>query len=336
MLAGRGEEILLERHYGSKSLFPMDEPLEAGAVYDLASLTKPLITALLTVYLTEKEKGLSLQTEVREFFPFFPHHVKLIHLLTHTAGLPGWHPFYLFGPDYLEQFRELPLRSRPGKKVVYSCAGYILLYYIIEKITGVSFRQSAREVIFEPLGLKRTFFSVPEALIAQTAPTEWGELNERKLAEKAYPEEAARFDWRKKVFRGEVHDSNSFYLGGTAGNAGLFSTAADIFKLSREFYPGTATILSPEATAVFWKNYTPLKLGHRTVGFKRNSSFIRSGGGAFSRKAIGHNGFTGTSLWLNPDGLVMVLLTNRIHPIVTPEVKVRFNHLRRKLHKILL
>ena len=139
--------------------------------------------------------------------------------------------------------------------------------------------------------------------------------------------------WREKIIRGQVHDANSFYFGGCAGNAGLFSTAEDLFFLSREFFPETATILSPETVRLFWTDLGGWGPSRRTVGFKRNAAFLSSGGRALSRRAIGHNGFTGTSIWLEPRSqTTWILLSNRIHPIVRP---VSFNRIRKKIHRLL-
>ena len=148
---------------------------------------------------------------------------------------------------------------------------------------------------------------------------------------------ANHFFWRDYILQGETHDCNSWYLGGTAGNTGLFSTTEDISRLTREFFPSTASILAPGSTHHFWENRTPFKKSHRTVGFKRNSSFITSGGRALSREAIGHNGVTGTSLWLEPKGgYTFILLTNRVHPVMVDEKKVGFNRIRRKLHRMIV
>ncbi|NIM14852.1 MAG: serine hydrolase [Candidatus Aminicenantes bacterium] len=349
ILVGKREKIRFKKQYGLKSIFPSNEKLEDAppTLYDLASLTKPLVTAFLLVYLKEKEK-IALDKQVKEILPQLPNEfdMTLLHLLTHTSGLPAWFPFYLFADKidsdgYLAHFPLVKLESRPGRRVEYSCVGYILLYYVIEKIAGTSFKALAREVIFEPLGLKNTFLEVPEHLKKNTAPTEKGNEYERKLAldwartyeSGKYLERARQYKWREEVIQGEAHDVNSHHLGGTAGNAGLFSTMEDVFRLCQEFFPSTASLLNPESLRLFWKNFTPFKISHRTVGFKRNSSFITSGGRALSRAAIGHNGFTGTSLWLDPrKEMTFILLSNRVHP----EYKaVNFDKIRRKLHRLL-
>ncbi len=340
LLVGKEKEILFIKQYGFKSLLPAKEILEENTLYDLASLTKPLVTTLLMLYLLEKEKGLDLDTSIKQIFPNLPFDFHLVHLLTHSSGLPTWYPFYLYmdahNPGYFPQLKSLQLESRPGEKVNYSCVGYIFLYYIIEKISATPFKELAQKVIIEPLGLKQTFLSLPENLKPLAAPTEKGNLYEKQMA-LAMPEHKAaaeRFQWREDVILGETHDCNSRYMGGTAGNAGLFSTCEDLFKMTREFFPATASILTPESTQFFWKNFTPFDKNHRTIGFSRNSSLsITSAGKALSRRAIGHTGFTGTSLWLDPkSNYCFILLTNRIHPTVG---NINFNKIRRKLHQII-
>lgn len=336
LLVGKGDEILFKNHYGFQSLYPHKEILEENTLYDLASLTKPLITSLLTLYLLENDKTLNLETPIKKIFPELPFDIRLVHLLTHSSGLPAWYPFYIYrdNPDdgYFPQMKSLHLESLPGEKVNYSCAGYILLYYIIEKVTSISFKEMAKKIIIEPLKLKHTFLSLPENLKSLAAPTEKGNLFERQMALSApeHKKAAGLFPWREEVIRGETHDCNSWYLGGTAGNSGLFSTTDDVFKLTQEFFPASASILTPESAQYFWKNFTPFDKSHRSIGFRRNSSLtITSAGKAFSREAIGHDGFTGTSLWLEPKtNYSFIILTNRIHPVVG---NINFNKIRRKL-----
>jgi len=340
LLLGKGEDILFKKQYGFKSLLPQKEILEENTLYDLASLTKPLVTALLTLYLLEKEKGLNLETPLKKIFPDLPFDIRLVHLLTHSSGLPAWYPFYLYtdaqNPGYFPQMKSLQLESRPGEKVNYSCVGYILLYYIIEKVSAMPFKELAQKVIIEPLGLTHTFLSLPENLKPLAAPTEKGNLFENQMALAAPRHKAAakRFQWREDVIRGETHDCNSHYLAGSAGNAGLFSTCEDLFKMTREFFPAAASILTPESTQLFWKNFTPFDKSRRTIGFSRNSPLsVASAGKALSRRAIGHTGFTGTSLWLDPKtNYSFIILTNRIHPKVG---NINFNRIRRKLHYLI-
>ena len=332
ILVGQGGHVVFKKHYGSKSVWPETSPLEEDTIYDLASLTKPLITAFLGIYLLEKSK-LNLGDEARFFIAGFPLPVTLLQLLTHTAGLPAWYPFYLYGADSLSQLKTLKSICRPGRRLVYSCPGYMLLYHIVNQVSGRSLEQLAAEILFQKLGLKNTFLKVPPDRRKQAAPTERGNLFEKKMCQKEHFAASSRFGWRQAIIQGETHDANSFHFGGCAGNAGLFSTVADVFKICREFFPTQASILKPESINLFWTNFTKRYRIHRSAGFKLNSSWLTSGGKALSPEAIGHNGFTGTSIWLEPGPEnVFVLLSNRIHPEVRP---MGFDKIRRKLHKLL-
>jgi CubicO group peptidase (beta-lactamase class C family) len=332
LVADRGQ-ILLERHFGCQAVWPEPEPLAGDTLYDLASLTKPLVTAFLAVYLLEKKQW-HLQDEVKRFFPTFPLPVTLEQLLTHSAGLPPWHPFYLYRPiEDLAQISALKNIAKPGTRVVYSDVGYILLRCLLEKAAGLEFQKMAVAIIFKQLHLQDTFFLVPDAKKTRCAPTEIGNRYERNMCRNDHEEAAACFPWRTRLLRGEVHDANSFYSGGSAGNAGLFASARDLFKLSREFFPETATLLKTDSISLFWQNRTPWSFLHRSIGFKLNSSRPTSGGSALAKLAIGHNGFTGTSLWLEAEmQRQWIILSNRIHPRVK---KINFDATRRKLHRLL-
>lgn len=332
MVVGKDHTPVLEKFYGMKSLEPEKEPLTEATLFDAASVTKAVITALVSVILLEN-KSITLKDPVKKFFPQFPFDIQLIHLLTHTSGLPSWYPLFINGPDYISAYSSMDLEAKPGKKVNYSCLGYILLYFIYNKVTSMDFKDFVRTMIFEPLQLKNSYLSLPRSIKKKAAPTELGNEFEKGMVKRLYPGMEKDFKWRDYLIQGETHDCNSFYQGGAAGNSGLFSTPGDIYKLSFQFYAETTTLLKPESTSFFWKNYTPYKKSHRSIGFKLNSSFITSGGNAISRKAIGHNGFTGTSIWFDPQsGYRFILLTNRVHPSVT---EIHFDKIRRKLHRLL-
>jgi CubicO group peptidase (beta-lactamase class C family) len=332
VLVGSGNRIILKRWYGFRSLIPETTPLEEDTLYDTASLTKPLITSFLVIYLIEK-KEIALNTDVKSIITGFPHSMTILQLLTHTSGLPAWYPFYLYGNNYLDQFKTIHLESKPGQRVNYSCPGYILLYHVIKKVSGTDFAGLAENIILTKTGLKRSFFRIPADLKIKTAPTEKGNRIEKKMAEKTHKTASRKFEWRRQIILGETHDANSHYLGGTAGNSGLFSTASDLFRLSLEIYPETATILKPESIKLFWNNFTPGEKSHRSLGFKLNTSILTSGGRRISSAAIGHSGFTGTSIWLEPESqTTFILLTNRIHPVAK---RINFDRRRRKLHGLL-
>jgi CubicO group peptidase (beta-lactamase class C family) len=333
ILAAERGRIRWQRRFGFKALWPDKQPLTPDTLYDLASLTKPLVTAFLAVHCIEKKQW-HLQDEVRRFFPEFPLALTVEQLLTHSSGLPPWLPFYLYRPrSDMEQIAAVELQAAPGRAVLYSDAGYILLRHLLEKTTGAGFKEAAAEIIFKPLGLNETFLSVPEALKPRCAPTEVGNRFERGMCRGGHERAAARFPWRTELIQGDVHDANSFYAGGSAGNAGLFSSAGDLFRLGREFFPETATLLKARSIRLFWENRTPWSVVHRSLGFKVNSSQPTSGGHALAPTAIGHTGFTGTSLWLESESQRQyIILTNRVHPRVK---KADFDATRRALHELI-
>jgi len=331
ILAGSHMGEVFRNCYGDKSVEPRREELTYHSIYDLASLTKPLITSLLTLILIENGEFRE-DSRINKILPGFSDEIRIDHLITHTSGIPAWYPLYLRKEDHIEVIKELEPVAKPGRKVIYSCLGYILIAEIIKKITGRSFAAFSEDRIISGLGLENSFFTVPENRLQDCVPTEMGNRHEKSLAGRDFPDLSDNFKWRDDILIGEVNDGNSFFLNGSSGNAGFFSTADDIFKLSRQFYPEFTTLLKPDTALKFWENMTPFKRSHRSFGFKLNSSFITSGGRSLSRKAIGHSGFTGTSVWLEPDSAnVFILLTNRIHPVFDPGLN--FNRIRRKIHK---
>lgn len=333
LLVACGDDVLFEGRFGRLALQPRPEPLEAGALYDLASLTKPLVTAFLAAHFVERKEW-RLSDHARRFLPGFPLAVTLEQLLTHSAGFTPWYPFYLYRPqDDLGQML-LAVDTLPGRRVAYSDVGYILLRHLLERVSGIGFRELAASVLFAPLRLRQTFLGVvPPPLKRHCAPTEAGNRHEREMAAGGHAEASARFRWRRELIRGETHDANSFYAGGSAGNAGLFASARDLRTLAREFHPATATLLRPETVSLFWQDRTPGDGQRRTIGFQLNSACGASCGPALPPAAIGHSGFTGTSLWLEPDPpRLWIVLSNRVHPRVR---KTNFNVVRRRLHVLL-
>jgi len=324
LLAGRAGRILMQRVCGQLSREPAERPLLPGTIYDLASLTKPLVTAMLLLKLLERRE-VALADRVDRYLPSYPHPLSLESLLVHTSGLPAWAPLYLLGKDYLTALCGVPPHRPEGRRVEYSCLGYILLTLVLEKVTGRSLAELAGEWLFTPLGLARTWFHVPGERLAEVAPTERGNQYERRLAEAGpWGRAAAIFPWRSGVIRGETHDGNSYYRGGTAGNAGLFSDAQGVFRLASEVFPETTTLLKPDTAALFWRNLTPRRRSPRSVGFA-----VLDPHPSTWAAEIGHTGFTGTAIYLRRQpGEVVVLLSNRVHPEVRP---VDLRRVRRRL-----
>lgn len=305
-----GERVVFQRAYGFRAREPSELPMTAGTVFDLASLTKVVVTAPSIMLLVEQGK-LRLDDPVARHLPSFAKNGKeritVEHLLLHTGGLIADNPIgdYRGGrADALARIDELAPMSEPGERFVYSDVGYIVLGELVEKVSGQRLDVFAREHLFEPLGMRDTTYNPGGALASRTAPTE------------------AR-DGR--MLQGEVHDPRAHLLAGVAGHAGLFSTAGDLGKLVAMLLSGgrrgERQILTPATLARMTEPHELPGGVRRTLGWEVRPGFSSAGG-------YGHTGFTGTSLWIDPGTAAgIVLLTSRLHPDGKGEV----NRLRREV-----
>jgi CubicO group peptidase (beta-lactamase class C family) len=281
-------------------------------IYDVASLTKPIVTTTAAMLLVQQNQ-LNLGAPVVRYLPEFAAATKsdpdpawraritIRMLLLHDSGLP-WHRDFFKDANgklkILDRAMAEPLVCEPGKQVEYSDLGFILLGEIIERLTGEPLDAFARQNIFATLAMNSSMFNPPRSLRTQIAPTE---------NDTAY---------RKRLLRGEVDDENAWAMGGIAGHAGLFSTAGDIAAFAQMLLNGgiyahhrllaratigqfTARQIIGDSCALGWD-----------VPTEPSSS-----GRYFSRQSFGHLGFTGTSLWIDPSRrLFVILLTNRVNP----------------------
>jgi CubicO group peptidase (beta-lactamase class C family) len=315
---------------GSAALEPTTVPLYEEIPFDLASLTKPLCTALLLVLL-EQEGLLDLNAAagscLKELRGSAIASASLLSLAHHAAGLPAWRPLYLYSSTlegYLERIAEEPVSRRP-EGPLYSDLGYIVLGAVLERSAGRTLDRLFEERIAGPLGLTRIGFSVDPDTFVDAAATERGNGYERTMAGDA----GEGYAWRTSVIRGQPHDGNAWALGGVSGHAGLFGTVAGVVAIAREIlHPDRLALGSAARQRLLVSATGP---GGRTVGFVAagNCSAAR---GLLSPDAPGHTGFTGTSLWLDPDGgRFFVLLTNRVHPTVPQR---NFQPVRRGFHRL--
>jgi len=302
---------------GAAATEPERDAAAEDTVYDLASLTKPLSTALLAALL-EGEGALELDQACGRFLPELRRspwsEVTLLELGTHRSGLPAWEPLYLSGTgrrSYLRAIAALAPTTTRGQ-VLYSDLGYIALGIAVERAAGRPLDVLFRERVATVLGLARTGFAVGDGPWARAAPTERGNAYERRLAGSRAG--GARF--RDHLLRGEVHDGNAFGLGGVAGHAGLFGTAEEVARIARAILsaaPNLAGLTSGARARL---------LSEQPAGSGRTFGFVTAAGstaaaGVLPPTAPGHVGFTGTSIWLLPGiDAVVVLLTNRVHPEV--------------------
>jgi CubicO group peptidase (beta-lactamase class C family) len=316
---------------GRAALVPRPEPLEEDTPYDLASLTKPLATALLALRAAE-EGALDLGAPVAELLPELRGapcgERNLLDLAVHRAGLPAWRPLYL-GPSaaegFLAQIADTPPAVPPGQ-TLYSDLGYILLGAAIERATRSRLDQLFDRWIAGPLELRATGFAAsPAGRFARAAPTERGNAYERAMAGEA----ARGYGFRTHVLRGEPHDANAHAMGGVAGHAGLFGTAEEVGRIAREILRPDQLVLGPGSRRRLLRRADGSE--SRTFGFVL-AAHSPAARGALADTAPGHTGFTGTSLWLDPEGsAVYVLLSNRVHPEVQPR---GFQPVRQEFHRV--
>lgn len=295
--------IVHERCFGMVS-YDTNDAVTQATMYDLASLSKVVSTTTAAMKLWETGR-LDLDAPVARYIPSFARngkaHVTIRHLLTHSAGLPPFKPYFTFCTDAAQALDTIfasPLDYVPGTRTVYSDLGMITLAKVIERITGIPLDIYARELIFAPLGMSATMYTPPDSLVDRCAPTEY---------------DAA---WRKRLLRGTVHDETAALLGGVAGHAGLFSTARDLGRFALMLIGGGeldgSRIVRRTTIDMFTRRQGA---SSRALGWDTKSSLGSSAGRYFSTRAFGHTGFTGTSLWIDRDaGIAVVFLTNRVHP----------------------
>jgi beta-N-acetylhexosaminidase len=283
-------------------------------IYDVASMTKVMVTTTSAMIL-EQQKRLDLDAPVSRYLPewldaqncdpnpSWRQKVTIRMLLLHNSGLPAHRDFYkqTKGHDAVVSLVAAePLVHEPGTEVEYSDLGMILLGEIIERLTGESLDAFAQAHIFSPLGMENSFYNPGAKLRARIAPTE----NDT--------------DFRKRLIVGEVHDENAWALGGVSGNAGLFSTAGDVAIFAQMMLNGGIyahhRVVSRATIEKFTARQT-IGTSARTLGWDVPTPPTSSAGKYFASTSYGHTGFTGTSLWIDPDhDLFVILLTNRVNP----------------------
>lgn len=348
LMVGDGKEVLYEKAAGSTGE-GRGEDMGREALFDLASLTKPLATG--AVALKMVEKGIlsldeSINSYVDKRYRDRWGRITCRHLLTHTSGLPAWYPTYTWGQGREAAFHGIlqlePLYT-PGTKQEYSCLGFILLGLILEKVGQASLDRLARELIFEPLGMEKTGYLPLKRGFAETDLVlgEGDHLREKDMVEKAG---LSFHGWREGFAPGEPNDGNSAYtMEGVSGNAGLFGTAGDVCRFGqawlqsltgRGFWSSSLARLATasqrrdlENFGLAWVLYSSqlkeVPIPSSMLPFLPSPMYPTLGPGAggelLSSRAFGHTGFTGTSLWIDPVlELVVVFMANHLHPVFTP------------------
>ncbi len=314
---------------GRLSSEPPGLPVQLSTIYDLASLTKPLATATSVLLLIQRAK-VSLEEPVQQVLaeldgvPIGQATVR--DLLAHRSGLPGWRPLFerleargivpvLSGGNQsvkqhlLQMIHDEPLIYARGERSVYSDLGFMLLGFLVERLSGMALDIWCEKTIIRPLRADPLMFC-PVAGKAQP-----GVVRPTVDASRIAPTE--RDEWRNRLLRGEVHDENAAAMGGVAGHAGLFGTAESVLAVSGAWlhaYKGKWSILNEKLVREFTMCQEPASGSSWALGWDTPSA-PSSSGSCFSERSFGHLGYTGTSLWIDPlCELEVVLLSNRVHP----------------------
>ena len=327
---------------GHAVLEPHEVRADFHTIYDLASLTKPLVTGLLCALRVERGK-LELDAPVanylREFGRDTHRRITVRQLLTHTSGLPAWRPLRVLTGDRPERVPEviagLPLEQAPGARVVYSDLGFIALGLLLERLDDAPLAELARREIFQPLLLRRTFFNPAEAFRTEAAACEMGgNSHEREMCRTSGGvDEVDSVAWREELIWGEVHDGNAHFLGGAAGHAGLFSTAQETYLLAEQFIGARTRLLRPDTCQLFRTDMTVGLNEARSFAWQLAATPDSTAGDALPSDAFGHLGFTGTSCWIDSRReRVYILFTNRTHTRRLPFINI--NSVRRQFHTL--
>ncbi len=339
LVAERGE-IKFQDALGFAVVEPEKIAANLETIYDLASLTKVLIAGLLCAKAIENGE-LDLTEKIYQYSSFFymkdKQEVTIQNLLTHSSGFSAWKPLYLITKkrDFYTLtniIAEFPNENPVDRKVVYSDLNFITLGLILEEIYGKTLEEIVRTKIFEPLNLQNTFYNPPKNLQKRIAASEFGNEFERQTCiDSGF--EVSKYNWRDYQIWGEVHDGNAYFMNGVSGHAGLFSNAFETFKIAQQFLAEETVLLKPETCKLFRTNFTPDLNEARSIAFQLAATKDSTASNALSKDSFGHLGFTGTSLWIEPETeRIFILLTNRTHNRALPFENI--NSVRRKFHEL--
>ena len=337
LVSEKGHEVFADA-LGSAVVEPQQIRATRETIYDLASLTKPLITGLLCARRVEAGE-LKLDGLVSEYLPEFERDDKRAitvgQLLTHTSGLPAWRPLYILAAGERERtlasIAGLELEYQPGARVVYSDLGFITLGCLLERLAGRSLAELAQTEIFQPLKLQHTFFNPASAMQTGIAACEMGNAYERDTCRNTASDDYE--NWRQELIWGQVHDGNAYFLGGAAGHAGLFSNAPETHVLASQFVAAQTSLLRPATCELFRQNLTPGMNEARSFGWQLAKTKDSAAGLDLPRDSFGHSGFTGTSCWIDAGHeRIFILLTNRTHARALPFANI--NSVRRRFHSL--
>jgi uncharacterized protein YbbC (DUF1343 family)/CubicO group peptidase (beta-lactamase class C family) len=294
-------QVIYRKAFGFRALEPRREPMSLDTIFDIASLTKVVVTTTAVMQLVEHGK-IRLNDAVAKYIPEFAQNGKqeitVRDLLTHYSGLPP--DLDLSQPWQGKQtalqmaYAETPV-SPPGSRFVYSDVNFIVLGAMVERISGITLDEYAARNIFAPLHMTHSTFNPPRAWLGKIAPTQYDEQN--------------------RMLRGVVHDPTARRMGGVAGHAGVFSTAADLSRFAQALLNGSSVLPSVMVEKMTTPQQPPTATSVRGFGWDIDSPFSTNRGALLPVGSFGHTGFTGTSLWVDPTTRTfIILLSNAVHP----------------------
>lgn len=298
VLIGNEDGIIYKNTYGHYTYDENSSEISAESMFDLASVTKVFATTMCVMKLYDEGK-IALDDPVAKYLPNFgakgKEHITIKNLLVHNSGLPAYYqPNPGEGRDEIFPIIDnLELRYETGKDMVYSCLHFVTLMRVVEKITGMKMWEYLKQEITDPLEMHHTMFTPPESMKNQCVPTE-GDI------------------------QGHVHDPIAYHLEGLSGNAGLFSTAEDMSKICQLMLNkgelNGKRIFSEQTVELFTK-VDDKELSNRALGWETNAYSSSTCGALFAPESFGHNGYTGTMVWIDPTrDTYLIFLTNRVHP----------------------
>ncbi|NOX32938.1 MAG: beta-lactamase family protein [Deltaproteobacteria bacterium] len=314
LLCAVNQEIILHESYGVADIFEKRQ-MRKDSIFDLASLTKPLATTMAISKLVESQKiflDQKIGSILKEFKKTDKADITIDMLLRHTSGLPAFRKYFkkiIKNKNPRQYLRRLlvceALENKINEKQVYSDLGFMIISWIIEKITCQRLDRFVSRKIYSPLEIDNLFF------IDLKQKDETLDRYCRKIVA------TQQCPWRKKLLQGEVDDDNAWAVGGIEGHAGLFGDAVSIYRVCREILNALkekpTKVLAPDVVKALVKKE---KCYDMVAGFDTPSKHNSSSGKYFSKSSIGHLGFTGTSFWIDPEkSLIIIILTNRVHPL---------------------
>ncbi|MBN2552455.1 MAG: beta-lactamase family protein, partial [Spirochaetales bacterium] len=327
-LVSRQGSVVFSQARGLRQIDPYEEDMTEDTIFDLGEISQPLATALLAVMIMGREK-IGVGETIGSFVPEIAEEsrdITLGQLLLHTGGLPPRAELHREFPDsrnidYNRAVRSLLAvkpQHQPGKRVLFSRTGYLLLGQFLRRATGARLQELFAQLVASPCNLADTFFNPPVVL--------WGRIAA-----------AGQCPWRKRWVRGQVFDKDSYCLGGEGGNAGLFATASSILRLLSMFENGGVVngfqLLSANQVKLMRTSLTAGLDGRRSFGFLLQDEGSPVGP-LYSKGSYGHTGDTGTSVWIEPEGqLMIVMLTNRVH-LEGEQEHTAFADFRTQLHTL--